>query len=489
MVASLRSETLRGVFYSLCERVGEQGAYFIISIVLARLLAPEQFGLIAMLAVFIQVAKSFLDSGFGAALIQKKNATPVDECSIFYFNILVGFFCAGLLCISAPWIAAFYGRPILIPLTRVLSLVLIINAFGLVQTTLLTKHIDFKTQFRVSVAATVLSGAVGIIMALRGFGVWSLAAQTVTRSFLRTLLLWLFHDWRPKLLFSFRALGEMFGFGSRLLASALLNRAFENIYLVVIGRLFSAADLGLYGVAKRIAHQTTLSITNVVTRVTFPVFSKIQDDDERLRRGMRKALALLAFVNFPVMIGLALVSKPLIYLLLTEKWAAAVPWLQLLCVAGILYPLHSLHLNILKAKGRSDLFFRLEVVKKVLIITSIAITYRWGITAMIYGQICISVLCYYVNSYYTARLIDYRLKQQLLDLAPYLVVSIFMGCGVYLAQWIPCTSEMVLFVIQILLGASLYGVLTYVLRLPACIDAVSIVGNTLRPHMLCCARS
>ncbi len=488
MSATLKSKAMGGVFWSFLERVGQQGISFFIAIILARLLLPEQFGLVGMLSLFIEIARVFVDSGFGAALIQRKKATDADACSIFYFNVLVGLLAMGLLCVLAPWVADFYQQPILTPLMRALSVTLVINSLAGVQTALLSKRIDFKTQLKVSVAATLLSGVIGITLAVRGFGVWSLAAHYISSSLFRTMLLWGLNTWRPKLLFRFAALREMFGFGSKLLAAVLLNTIFENIYLVVIGRLFSAGHLGLYAGARKIQNTATINITGVVMQVAFPVFSAIQDEPARLKRSMRKAMMMLALVNFPLMAGLALVARPIVYVLLTERWAAAVPWLQLLCVAGLLYPFQSLHLNVLKAVGRSDLYFLLEVVKKTLIVILIAITCRWGVTGMLWGQVVMSVLGYYINSYYTTRLIGYRLTEQLADLAPYAAISALMGVGVYLVQWVPARDAFRL-LMEVLLGVVLYVVLSCLFRLPAFLDVVQAIRERVRSRTLSYERS
>ncbi|MBW8042186.1 MAG: lipopolysaccharide biosynthesis protein [Planctomycetes bacterium] len=480
MGRSLKSKTIHGIFWSLLERGGQQGIQVVISIILARLLLPAQFGLIAMLAIFMAIAQSFLDSGFGSALIQKKDATQVDSCSIFYFNIVVGIIAAGLLCLVAPWIAAFYEEPALTALTRFLSLNLVINSFALVQTTLLVRRIDFKTQLKVSIVATIGSGIIGITLAYRGFGVWSLAIQSVTSTIFRTVLLWFFSNWRPSLVFSFAALKSMFAFGSKLLFSGLLDTIFRNIYLVVIGKFFTAADLGFYSRAKSCTRLTSENLTSSVSRVTFPVFSKVQDDISRLKRGVQKALTTLVFLNFPLMIGLLVTAKPLVLVLLTEKWLPCVPYLQLLCVAGLLYPLHVLNLNILMAKGRSDLFLRLEILKKILVVIAIAVTYRWGITAMIYGQITVNILGYYLNSYYSGKLINYPLKEQIFNLAPYLGMAMVMGMGVYSIQWFRFPNNCTLLISQVLIGILIYTAINWIFRMPAFVEIIDISRGKLK---------
>ncbi len=484
MTHSLKSRAVNGLFWSLLDRIGQQGIHFIVVIILARLLAPDEFGLIGMIAVFIAVARVFITGGFDAALIQKKDATDVDESSMFYLNIFAGSLVAGLLCLISPWVADLYNRPILRPLTCALSVTLVIDSFASVQTALLSKRIDFKTQLKVGVTATVLSGTIGIIMAVKGFGVWSLVGQHVGRSVFRSLLLWLFNTWRPKLVFSVRSLRAMFRFGSNLLASSLLSTIFENIHLVVIGKLFSATDLGLYSGAHRIQRLPMLSITAVVIQVVFPTFSMIQDDPVRLKHAMRKATTMLAFVYFPLMIGLAVLARPLVYLLLTERWTALIPWLQLLCVAGLLYPFYGLHLNLLKAKGRSDLYFRLEVFKKVLMVVTIAIAFRWGVTGLIYGQIVQSFLCYNINSYYTKRLIHYTFKEQLADLTPYAAMSVLMGTSLYGIRLVAFTGNGLLLLMGVLVGGALYIALSYVFRLSAVVETALVLAIPFQRRQL-----
>jgi O-antigen/teichoic acid export membrane protein len=474
---NLRSKTLYALLWSFFESVGLQAVRFVIGIILARLLLPEQFGLIAMLMIFMAVAQSFLDSGFGAALIQKKDSTQLDTCSIFYFNILVGIVATGLLCLLAPLIAAFYMQPILTPLTQALSLTILINSFGLIQGVILTKQINFKTQTKVSLIAALLSGTIGIIMAITGYGVWSLVVQQIASSLLRTIFLWFLSPWRPELIFSIKSLREMFGFGSRLLASGLLNQIFDNIYYIVIGKLFSPAALGFFSRAHTIQALPSHTLGQMVARVTFPVFSTIQDDPERLRKGFQKALTTLILVQFPIMIGLAIVSRPLVLILLTDTWTGCINYLQLLCLAGLLFPVHLINLNLLQALGKSNLFLRLEIIKKLLIIISIAITWRWGITTMIYGMIAVSIICYYINSYYTGALIGYSILAQSRDMLPYFIISTIMGVAAYAIGFLPFPGNWSLLIAQITLGALIYISSCRLFRLPAFMELWQMILN------------
>ncbi len=482
---NLKQITFNALIWRGMQVFGQQGIRIVIQIILARLLLPEQFGLIAMLTIFIMLSENIINSGFGQALVQKKNATHTDECSIFYFNILVSVVATGLLWLFAPWISAFYNQPLLIPLTRVLSLNLIINAFSQIQRIILIKKIDFKSQLKVGISASLFSGIVGAVMAYKGFGVWALVGQQVSISLSQTMIYWLVSDWRPSLILSFSSLRSMFTFGSKVLFSGLLNTISNNIYLIVIGRLFSPAVLGFYSRAKGLQSLPVNNITSIVRSVTFPVFASIQDDRSRVKVGAQKSLTSLIMIITPCMFGLAIVAKPLVSLVLTEKWLPCVPFLRLLCILGILFPLHVINLNVLMALGRSDLFFRLEVLKKILVIIAIAVTYRWGIQAMIYGQIGISILSYYLNSYYSGKLINYPIKEQVFDCAPHVVIGVLMGVGVYYVQWLPFSSNVALLIFQILTGISLFTTLSWIFKTPAFIETIDILREKLKIRITC----
>ncbi len=482
MSSSLKSKAVRGLLWSGLDGVSQQVLVLGIGIILARLLDPADFGLIAMLAFFMAMARNFLDSGFGQALIQKKNATDVDACSVFYFSIVAGSIAAGLLCLAAPWIGAFFRQPLLTPLTRVMSLNIVINSFSLVPTALLSRNIDFKTQTKISLIATSASGLAGVTLAFQGFGVWSLAVQQITVNVLRTILVWCFSAWRPSLRFSLAALRTMFAFGSRLLASGLLNTTFDNLYPLVIGRVFSAGELGIYSRALTMQQMPTTTFSETVTRVIFPVFSTVQDDARKLKRGLQKVLAVVVFIHFPIMVGLAVTARPLVRVLLTDKWLPCVPYLQLLCVAGLFFPLHVINLDILRAGGRSDLFFRLEIIKKALVVAAIVATYRWGVLGLIWGQIVVSALAYSLNTHYTGRFIEYPIREQLRDALPYLGTAGLMGIAVYGLQYLPWPATWVLLLCQILVGVLLYPTLCAAANLSAFTEVVSMI----RPRLARC---
>jgi len=477
MTESLRKKAERGAVWSFIDAAGNRIVQFVISVILARLLAPEQFGLIAMLTIFMAVAQAFLDSGFGLALVQKKEITEADTSSVFYFNLAIGSVLTGLLYLAAPWIAAYYERPDLSSLTRALSFVLVINSFAVVQTAMLTRHVAFKLQTKVSLISVLCSGAIGVVLAYRGFGVWSLVAQQISRAILNVVLLWVLNRWRPALVFSFSALRRMFTFGSRMLASALLNQVFDNIYYPLIGKVFTPASLGHYARAVRLEELPSMTLTTVVTRVTIPVFSSIQEDNARLKKGLRKALCTLVFMNAPMMLLLAATAPALVKVMLTDKWLPCVPYLQLLCIQGLLYPLHAINLSILMAKGRSDLFLRLEMIKKALVVCNVLITWRWGIVAIIIGQIVLGLVSYFLNSYYSGRLLAYSAWQQLRDMAVYLVSAAAVSAGTYALQYAGLPNVTLLLVTQIVFGCAAYLLLCGLFRLPAFLDVWRLVAE------------
>ena len=467
MANYLRTKTIRALSWSFFGNIWGCGVRFVTGIVLARLLFPEQYGLIGMLTIFIAVAQSSIDGGFYSALIQKREVTPADICSVFYFNIVIGVVAAGLLCLIAPWVATFYKQPILKPLMRVLSLTMVIGSFGNIHYILLTKQMNFKLQTKVGMLASVLSGIIGVAFATAGFGVWSLAIQQISSVFFNTVLIWFWNAWRPTWIFSLKSLRDMFGFGSRLLASALLIQIFGNIYLLVIGKLFSATDLGLYTRAKNLEELPSRFFSWNVGLVTFPVFSVVQHDLALLKRGLKKVLTFLVLVNFPLVIGLAIIARPLVLVLLTEKWAGCIPYLQLFCGVELLFPVLLINQNLLQALGRSNLFLRLEFINKGLLVINIAITWQWGISAMICGMIVLSIISCYLTSYYSGGLIGYPIWEQLRDLLPYLFMAVLMGLSVFAAGLVQFPNYWVMLLVQITIGIVIYISLCRLFRLSA----------------------
>lgn len=433
MSNSLKQKTVKGVLWSFLERFSVQGIQFVVMIVMANMLTPHDYGLVAMLTVFIAVSQSLVDSGFSQALIRKQKRTETDNSTIFYFNIAVGLILYGLLFTAAPFIADFYHEPQLINITRVIGLSILINSFIIVQRALLTIKIDFKTQAKAAFTAAILSGVVGIWMAFSGYGVWAIVAQQLTNLGVNTLLLWILSHWRPMWIYSWNSFHELFGFGSRLMISGLIDTLYRNIYLIVIGRLFSASDLGYYTRAHQFTDFASSNISGIIQRVTYPILCSIQNEDERLSSVYRKFLRLSAFIVFPLMMGLAAISKPLVLTLLKEEWLFTATLLSIICFSMMWYPIHSINLNLLQVKGRSDLFLKLEIYKKIIGIIILCITIPMGLIAMCIGSFFSSMIALIINTHYTGKLIKVGFIQQMLDLFPILILSISMGAVVYWA--------------------------------------------------------
>lgn len=417
--------------WSTVERFSVQGVGFIVMILMARILTPDDYGLVAMLTIFIAISQSLVDSGFSQALIRKQDRNETDNSTVFYFNIGVGVLLYLILFLCAPLIADFYNEPILKPITRVISLSVLINSFVVVQRALLTSRIDFKTQAKASMSAAIISGIVGISMAYTGYGVWSIVWYQLTNLTVNVGLLWVLSKWRPRLVYSWKSFRELFGFGSKLAASGILDTLYNNIYLIVIGKIFSAADLGYYTRASQFSQFPSSNLSGIIQRVTYPVLCTIQNDDDRLRNVYCRFLRLSAFIVFPLMIGLAAVAKPLILLLLKEQWSFSIILLQIICFSMMWYPIHAINLNLLQVKGRSDLFLKLEIIKKCIGVAILCATVPMGLIAMCIGSIFSSIICLVVNTHYTGKLIQVGFLTQMRDLLPTLAYSLTTGILVF----------------------------------------------------------
>ena len=470
---------IQGVSWSFAETLANQGVRFVIGIVLARLLSPREFGLIGMTVFFTAISQSFIDSGFSQALIRKINVQNKDYCTVFYYNFFIGILFYFILFFSAGPLSIFFNEPQLFLLVRILSLILLINSLGLIQRTILIKNIDFKLQTKISAISSLTSGAIGIGMAYSGWGVWSLVWMTVLHSLITTALLWIWNSWRPSLLFSMTSFRDMFNFGSKLLASSLIDITYRNIYYLVIGKYFSAVELGYYTRADEFRNIPSSHFSAIIGRVTYPVLARIQNDDKKLLLGFKKILTSTVFISSIMMIGMAAVSKPMILVLIGEKWMSTVPYLQLLCFVGLFYPLHVLNLNILKVKGRSDLFFRLEVIKKFFAIPIIILGIYFGIKLMIVGMIINSIFAYGLNSYWSGKLIAYPTKEQLADIAPSILLAIIMGIMVFAAGELLPLNPTLMLLTQLIIGASTVIVLAKLMKLDAFVEILNIVSDRL----------
>jgi teichuronic acid exporter len=435
-MTGIKQKTIAGLKWSAAERFFSQGIRFVISIFIARMLSPADYGIIGMIMIFIEISGVFVSGGFGAALIRKQDRSDTDLSTVFYYNIAISIFFYLLLFITAPYIASFYGNSILIPVIRVVGLNVIIGAFGAIQSTILNIRIDFKTQTKISLITLVISGTIGITMALKGYGVWTLVVQQLVQTLISTILLWVFIKWQPKLIFSGNSFRELFGFGSKLMLSGLIDATYNNIYQVIIGKMFTSADLGFFTRAKLLAQQPSSNITGVIQRVTFPVLSEMQNNLPQLESNYRKLLKMSAFVIFPLMLLLGALSEPLIKILLTDKWLPAVPLLQVLCIAYMFYPVHAINLNLLQVKGRSDLFLKLEIIKKIITTIILFVTAPLGVLAMCVGIVVSSLISLVINTHYTGKLINIGFFDQLRDIMPILILSIVSGVVAYAPSFV-----------------------------------------------------
>jgi O-antigen/teichoic acid export membrane protein len=451
-MSSLKSKTIHGILWSAVDSLAAQGITFLVGIVLARLLSPAEFGLVGMITVFIAVSESFINSGFSEALIRKKNCTEIDYSTVFYFNLLTGILFFIILFFSGPLISSFFKEPQLNLLVKVLAFVLIIDSLTMIQRTTLTKRIDFKLQTRISVISALTGGAVGIWMAYSGFGVWSLVFKTLIQRTVNSLLLWVWNRWRPMLVFSLQSFRELFTFGSRLLISGLIDTFYRNIYYLVIGKYFSAQELGYYTRAQQFNDLPSKNLNGIMSRVTYPVLAKMQDDPVKLKSGYKKMIKSIMLISMVLMAGLAAMAEPMIITLIGEKWRPAVIYLQLLTFVGMTYPLHALNLNMLQVQGRSDLFLRLEIIKKLIAIPTIIIGVYFGIKIMILGMWVNTLIAYYLNSYWSGRMINYPMREQVMDILPGFGIAVAMGGIVILAGWLIPVSFLLKMIIQLILG-------------------------------------
>lgn len=453
--SDIKEKTISGLLWSFTESFANQGLLFIIGIILARLLTPKEFGLIGMITIFIAISESFIDSGFSQALIRKKDITDDDLSTAFYFNFVIGIIFFIILILCAPLISGFFNEPQLIDLIRVLGIVLIIDSLSFVQRTTLTRRIDFKLQAKISVISTIASGIIAILMATSGFGVWSLVAKTISQKIINSFLLWLWNHWVPQLIFSRKSFKELYSFGSKLLISGLIDTLYRNIYYLIIGKYFSAVELGYYTRADQFNNIPSKNINGIISRVSYPVLAQLQDDPSRLKNGYKKIIKSTMLVTFILMFSMAAVAEPMIITLIGEKWRSSIVYLQLLCFIGALYPLHSLNLNMLNVRGRSDLFLQLEIVKKILAIPTILIGIMWGIKIMIIGMWVNSLVAYYLNSYYSGQLINYPTLEQVKDIMPSFLLAVLIGALLVLTgKLIPFTDPYKL-IIQIFTGGLL----------------------------------
>lgn len=428
---SLKQKALSGIFWTLIQQFSSQGISFIVTIILARLLLPEQFGLIAILNVFVNIGSILMDGGMGQSLIRTENPDIEDYSTVFYFNLIVSFIIYSVVYILSPFIADFYNQPELEYITKWYCIIFITNAFSSIHYTRLTKNMEFKKELTITIPSLILSSTVGVLMAYNGFGIWSLVVSSILQSTTVGIQLWFRSDWKPIFKFNKEKFYFHFKYGYKLTLSGILDAFFNNIYVLIIGKYFAAIQVGFFNRADSLKQLPVNNISSVLNKITFPLFAKIQDDNERLKEMNKKIMQMVLYFVAPTLLIMAALGEPLFRLLFTDKWLPAVPYFQILCWGGILYPIHAYNLNILKVKGRSDLFLRLEIFKKVIVIITIISSISFGIIGLLYGTIITSIIAFFINTYYTGKLINYSSFKQLKDLTPILIVAALTGGLVY----------------------------------------------------------
>lgn len=455
MSEDLKKETVKGVAWSGIDKIANGGILFIANIILARLLSPKDFGLLAIIAIFVQISQTFIDSGFTNALIQKKDRSQTDYSTVFFFNlaISIGFYIILFFC--APLIAYFFENEKLTYLTRVVGLNLIIGALVSVHKTRLTIELRFKLQAVISLVSSIISVVIAIWMAYHGYGVWSLVALSIVSITLQVLLIYVLIKWKPSILFSKTSFKTLFSYSSKLLGASLIHLIYRNLYPIVIGKRFSPLQLGYFNRADLFAMYPSSTITSIVTRVAFPIFSRIQDDNNKLKNAYSKYITFSSLLIFPMMTGLIVLAKPITIVLLTDKWLPMVPMLQILCIDWMTDHLCQINLNVLFVKGRSDLAFKLEILKKSIAILILFISLHWGIIGVCWGRVVYGIIAVYMNSFYTKKLIGISLFQQIIDIIIPLFQAILMGLLVWLSLSLNLGN-----IIQIIVSVSC-GIISY----------------------------
>ncbi|MBO7110346.1 MAG: lipopolysaccharide biosynthesis protein [Bacteroidaceae bacterium] len=475
---SLKDKTVKGVGWSAIDNVAQYAVSFLVSIVLARILSPDDYGLLGIIAIFTAICQAIANGGFGTALIRKKDANEDDYDTAFVVNLGLSVFLYIVLFFVAPLIAVFFEREELTLLTRVSSVGIIIGALSIVPLTQLTKKIDFKTQTKITIIASIISGVVGISMALLGFGVWSLVAQTLISTLLRTTLLWVSNHWLPKLRFSKNSFNDLFGFGWKMMAVSVIDTTWKELYQVVVGKFYSPASLGQYTRAKSTSQLFSSNLTNIIQRVTYPVLSDIQDDKDRMKSAYRRIIKTTMFITAICMFFLGAISEPFLYCLIGPKWHEAATYLPLICIAGSLYPLHAINLNMLEVQGRSDLFLGLEIVKKIIALAPLFVGAFVGIMPMLYTNLLTGIISFFLNSYYSGKYLGYTSWMQVKDVAPSYVTATFLAIPVWFLKYLPISNWIIL-PLQLFLGVSLFFLINRIVQL----EEWNEVKNLLTPLM------
>ena len=473
---SIKNKTIGGFLWRFAERCGAQGVGFIVSILLARLLSPDDYGTVALISVFISILGVFIDSSMGIALVQKKDADELDFSTVFYFNMFMCITLYIIMFFCSPLIAKFYNRPELTTMTRVLSLTFLISGVKGIQCSYVSKNMLFKRFFFSTLGGTIFSAFIGVFFAYEGYGAWAIVAQSLSNNLIDTLILWFTVKWRPKLMFSIKRLGGLFSYGWKLLCSGLLDTGYNQLRSLIIGKVYSSADLAYYNKADAFSSMIITNVNSSIDSVLLPSMSSVQDSKESVKGMTRRAMKTSTYVMAPLLMGLAACGQTLISLLLTDKWLPSYPFMVIFCTTYMFYPIHTANLNAIKAMGRSDLFLKLEILKKIVGLTAILVTFRISVMAMAYSLLVTSVLSQIINSWPNKKLMNYSYLEQLKDILPGILLAVVMGCCIYPIQFLGF-PDIVTLLIQVLIGAVIYIGLSALLKL----ESFSYCFNIVKP--------
>lgn len=481
MADNLKDRTVSGMIWTAVQRFGRVIILFIGNLVLARLLSPEDFGYVGMLMVFIAIANTFVDSGFGAALIQRKEPTQLDYSTIFYWNLFVAILLFLLFYILAPLIADFYKLPSLAKILRVQSIVLILNAFSIIQLNQLTKNLEFKIIAKSQILASTIGVLCGIITAIMGFGVWSLVILNLSNALFLNIIVWFTTKWRPLLNFSIKSFKSLFNYGSLILLSSLIETIYTNIQLLIVGKIFSAKVLGYFTQAQKVEQVPVSGLSDVVNQVSFSVYSQIQDNKQRLVTGLRKSMQAVTFLSFPIMVLLVVIAPDLFRLLFTEKWDNSIPLFQMLCIANIITTINTINVSAIKATGKSDINLYANIIKKSIALTLIIVgVYFWEMRGLLFALIIDSFTHFFINAAFVGKLLNYGICKQLKDIWRHYVLALTLGICFYIIYDFINVQYIVKILIICLGYAALYLTLAYCFKLPALFIYYEIIINRFK---------
>lgn len=461
---NLRSSVISSLIWKFLERIGTQGIQFVVSIILARLLLPSDYGVVSMILVFTAIANAFVQSGFSTSLIQKKDADELDFSSVFYVSFLIATLCYIILYFAAPFIADFYKMSEITSILRVISITLFFGAITSVQNAKISKDMKFKKLFFSSLGAIIVSGTTGITLAYLGYGAWALVWQQLSNAIATTIILWFTSGWKPKLLLSIKRVKELFSYGWKILCSSLLDTTYQNLYNLVIGKFYTSETLGNYNKGEQFPKLIAVNIDGAIASVMLPAYAKEQENREKVKKMVRRSIITSALLIFPMMFGLAAVADSIVKILLTDKWLGCVPFMQLLCIVYALYPINTANLQSIKALGKSDYYLKLEMIKKIIGLSILVITLSFGVYAMAIGQVFAAMISTFVNSYPNRKLLNYSYIEQIKDILPNLIISIIMFVCVYAINFINI-SVYIKLVIQIIIGIIVYVLLVSIFKL------------------------